>query len=218
MFEDRSEAGRQLAKRLMGYKNENPAVVALPRGGVPVGYEVAQRLGVPLDILIVRKLGFPGQPDLAIGAIADGDKWEIVMNKEIMDGADLPPMYLEREISRKLDEIKKMTEAFRGHRPSVNLTDRTVILVDDGIATGATMRVVINRLRRENPKKIIVATPVASREAVDLLKREADGVICLDIPELFVAVGGFYNDFRPISTDEVIECLDLARKKEVGRP
>ena len=219
MFQDRAEAGQRLARRLVSYKTKDPAVIALPRGGVPVGYEVAKILEAPLDILMVRKLGFPGQADFAIGAIADGDKWEILLNKEMVgDDMDLPPNYLEQEIATKLDEMRKMKEIFRSHRPTINITGRTIIAVDDGIATGATMRVMIKRLRRDKPGKIIVATPVASQEAVDLLKKEAEEVVCLDIPENFMAVGGFYVDFCPVTNDEVIQFLDRAHEHQRARP
>lgn len=208
MYQDRIDAGRKLAKHLIEYKDQHPAVVALPRGGVPVGYEVAHLLGAPLDVVVVRKLGFPGQSELAIGAIADGDKWDVVMNNEIVGERDLPPQYIEQEIADKLDEIRTMENVFRKHRPAVPLTGNTVIVVDDGIATGATMRVAVKRIRRDKPRKIIVAAPVASQEAVALLKMEADEIICPNIPEYFMAVAGFYADFPQVSNQEVTNLLD----------
>ncbi|MCG3205899.1 MAG: putative phosphoribosyl transferase [Elusimicrobia bacterium] len=212
MFRNRSEAGRKLAQRLSSYRDENPVIVALPRGGVPIGYEVAQHMSAPLDVLIVRKIGYPGQPELAIGAIADGEKGEVVMNNGMVGETEIPPNYIKEEIATKLKEISEMEDIFRSHRPAIKVKNRTVIAVDDGIATGATMRVVVKRLKRENPKKIIVATPVASQEAVDLLKNEADEIVCLDVPVPFMAVGAFYKDFRPVSNEEVIGCLDQALK------
>ena len=211
MFEDRSDAGRRLAEALAQFNSKDPAVIALPRGGVPVAFEVAKRLNAPLDVLIVRKLGYPGQPDLAIGAVADGRNPEIFINHDFSDDATVPKSYLENEIAIKLQEIHKMAALFRGHRHPIGLRDRTVIAVDDGIATGSTMRVVVQRLRQDSPKEIIVATPVASQEAIEILKAEADRVVCLDAPPHFVAVGNFYRDFSQVANEEVIAMLDQAQ-------
>lgn len=212
MFQNRKDAGRRLAERLQSFKKDKPVVVALPRGGVPVGFEVARSLEAPLDILIVRKLCYPGQSEFAIGAIADGGQWETVFNNEMVGKSDLPPGYLDREIAAKREEIRHMEKTFRSHRPAIQITDRAVLVVDDGIATGATVCVVIRRLQRESPLKIIVASPVASREAVKLLKKEADEVICLETPSDFRAVGEHYLDFLPVSDDEVKFLLDGARQ------
>ena len=213
MFQNRTEAGRLLGKAIMVYKTEAPIVIALPRGGVPVGYEVARALDAPLDVIIVRKLGYPGQPDLAIGAVVDGKDREIVLNRDMFDENELPRGYLEREIAGKLKEIHDMSSLFRGHRSRVNVKNRTVIVVDDGIATGATMRVVVQRLRRDHPRKIVVATPVAPEEAIQVLRQAADEVVCLEIPGVFGAVGRFYDDFSPVSTDEVVDILDKSSAK-----
>ena len=212
MFQNRTEAGRVLAEHLTQVKDRNPVVVALPRGGVPVGYEVARGLGAPLDILIVRKLGYPGQPELAIGAVVDGKRPEILLNRGLFSDRDLPPRYLDHEIERKLKEIREMHETFRGHRAPVKLEGRTVVIVDDGVATGATMRVVIRRVRHADASQVIVATPVASREAVQLLRREADEVVCISVPDYFGSVGAFYSDFGPVSDDEVKEILDRSAR------
>lgn len=212
MFQNRTEGGRVLAERLTPFKDRDPVVVALPRGGVPVGYEVARALGAPLDILVVRKLGYPGQPELAIGAIVDGKRPEILLNRGLFSDRDLPPRYLDHEIDRKLQEIRAMHDVFRGHRSAVKLEGRTVIVVDDGIATGATMRVVIRRVRHADASRVIVATPVASREAVQILRREADDVVCVIVPDFFGAVGAFYADFGPVSDEEVKEILDRAAR------
>ena len=188
-----------------------------PRGGVPVGLEVAERLVAPLDILIVRKLGLPGQPEVAIGAVADGGQHEIVMNEDLLAKVNVPPFYIENEVVAKLQEVSRMHEIFQGSHPPPNLRGRTVIVVDDGIATGATMSVGIKRLKREKVKKIIVATPVASKEAVALLEKEADAVISLNVPDVFMAVGDFYRDFSQVTNNEVTACLNQARKHSVHR-
>lgn len=209
LFQDRQDAGRQLAERLLIHEKMSPVVVALPRGGVPIGFEIAQRLKAPLDILLVRKLRHPEQPELAIGALVDGEKWDIVLNEELFEAAQLPPNFLGREIQKNLKEMNRMNAFYRQYRDPMVLTDRTVLLVDDGIATGATIRSAIKRIRQEEPKKIIVAAPVASLEAVNLIREEADDVICLHIPPHFGAVGDFYENFRPVPNEEVVKLLSI---------
>ena len=218
MLQDRYEAGRRLGQRLRGYEHRRPVVVALPRGGVPVGYEVARALNAPMDVLVVRKLGCPGQPELAIGAISNGRYLEILMNEGLCQEMTVPSKYIEREIEAKIREIRAMEGAYRNHRPAIGLAGRTVIVVDDGIATGATMRVAVRRIRREKPEKIIVATPVASEEAVETMRKEVDEIVCLGIPKRFIAVGGYYRDFQPVSNEEVSELLDRVKPDAVERP
>lgn len=204
-FESRAEAGRQLAEALQEYGGRpDVLILALPRGGVPVAYEVAQRLGNELDVLIVRKLGCPHQEELAMGAIASGGI------RVLNDAFEIPPEVLEEVTQAETLELERRESAYRGTRPLPEISGRTVILADDGLATGATMRAAVAAVRKQSPKRILVAVPVAPRETVRELQRITDGVVCLMIPRVFVGVGQFYRDFAQTSDDVVRELLQRA--------
>jgi len=206
VFDNRVEAGRALARSLSTYRGAPDAIVlALPRGGVPVGFEVAQALGLPLDVLVVRKLGLPGQPELAMGAIATGGA--LVLNPEVLRFADGREAALEQVRRREQLELERRERQYRGGRAPLQVAGRTGILVDDGLATGATMEVAVRALRGLGATRIVVAVPVASAEARDRIAEVADEVVCLETPVFFSAVGQWYRDFGQTSDAEVSELL-----------
>lgn len=207
MFANRREAGRLLAQSLLRYKDENPVVLALPRGGVEVGYEVARALNAPLDVLIARKLGAPGQPELAIGAVVDGDHPEAVLNRDVMRAFGVSDEYLDRVVRIELREIERRQRTYRQGRPPLPLDGATVIVVDDGIATGASVRAALRGLRRRNIRKLVLAVPVAPPSTAETLKPEVDDLVCLKLPADFRAVGLHYRDFEQTSDQTVIELL-----------
>lgn len=201
-FIDRYEAGKILAQQLQEYTNQSDVIVlALPRGGVPVGYEVAKFLSVPLDIFVVRKLGVPYHEELAMGAIASGDS--IFLNKDIINQLHISKEAIDHVIQSEKEELQRREIKYRGERPFPKLDNKTIILVDDGIATGASMRVAVQALRQYKPKSIVVAVPVASRSTYDEMRKIADNVICPLTPLLFSAVGEWYQDFSQTSDEEV---------------
>lgn len=205
-FVDRHEAGKLLAEELKNYtKNQNVIILALPRGGVPVAYEIATALSVPLDIFVVRKLGVPGHEELAMGAIATGDV--TVFNNDILHTMAISQNSIESVIGMEKKELARREKAYRGNRPPLTLSGKIIILVDDGIATGATMRAAIKALRQQHPSNIIVAVPVAARETYDEIKTWVDKMICLLKPENFYAVGVWYENFPQTSDEEVFELL-----------
>ena len=213
-YRDRREAGRVLAELLAPLANQpDVLVLGLPRGGVPVAWEVARRLGAALDVFVVRKLGFPGHEELAMGAIASGGirvlKPEVVAYGVTRDE-------IERLAEREQRELERRERLFRGDRPPIRVVDRTVILVDDGLATGSTMRAAVRALRQQGAARIIVAVPVAARSTCAEMEDEADEVVCAATPEPFHAVGLWYEDFRQTTDDEVRELLDTARQS--GNP
>jgi putative phosphoribosyl transferase len=206
-FADRSDGGRLLAERLVRYASRPDVVVlGLPRGGMPVAAEVASALGAPLDVFLVRKLGVPGHEELAMGAIASGGVR--VLNDDVVRAARISEPELERVAARELETLEAREIAYRGGRPPVEVRDRTAILVDDGLATGATMRAAIGALRDRGAARIVVAVPTAPRETCEALAREVDEVVCATTPEPFTAVGLWYRDFSPVSDDEVRRLLD----------
>jgi len=206
IFHDRVDAGRRLAKELAPYRDKADALVlALPRGGVPVGAEVARELGLPLDVLVVRKLGAPGQPELAMGAIASGGA--VVMNPEVRAYFADQPDVIEAITKHEKSELARRESAYRGRRPPLDVNAKSVILVDDGAATGATMRAAVSALRTMGAKRVIVALPVCSVEAERLLSIEADEIACVDVPRSFYAVGQWYEYFDQTTDDEVRELL-----------
>lgn len=220
MFQDRAEAGRILAERLAGGPGERSVILALPRGGVPVGFEIARALGAPLDLVLVRKIGAPFQQELAIGAVVDGEQPEIVRESERIAEFGLSEAYIEAEAARQFQEIARRRAAYLGGRRPVGIAGRTVVLVDDGIATGATMRAALRAVRRRAPARLILAVPVAAPETVEALRPEVDEVICLEMPEPLVAIGLHYRDFRQLDDGEVVALLDRAaagRKSERPR-
>jgi putative phosphoribosyl transferase len=206
-FRDRTEAGRRLAANLVGRSLANPLVLALPRGGVEVGYEVARALGAPLDVIPARKLGAPGQPELAIGAIAPGAS---VVNQRIVDELDLSASDLERIIADEEREMARRGGVFRSGRPPLDLKGRTVILVDDGLATGATAAAAIHSIRQGGPSALILAVPVGAPETVSALRSLVDEVLVLETPTDFRAVGQWYEHFEQTTDARVIELLRRA--------
>jgi putative phosphoribosyl transferase len=210
-FPDRSDAGRRLAERLLRFKEKNPTVLALPRGGVPVGFEIARALAAPLDLVLVRKIGAPCQEELAIGAIADGEHPELVTDPALIAALDVTPEYLEQAKSTALREIERRRHAWFGDRQPIDVAGRTAIVVDDGIATGATMQVALRATRRRKPARLVLAVPVAPAHSLEALRNEADETICLNTPEDFFAVGQFYRRFPQLEDDEVTTLLEQAR-------
>ena len=208
-FLDRRDAGRQLAARLAGYADDpGVLVLGLPRGGVPVAFEVARVLQAPLDVFVVRKLGAPGHRELAMGAIASGGLR--VLNRDVIEALGITPAEVESVAARELLEVERQQKAFRGDTPLPDLLGRTIMVVDDGLATGSTMRAAVGALRQSNPASIIVAAPVAAAETVRRLRQEADGVICLSAPSDFHAVSMWYEDFSQTSDEEVRNLLESA--------
>jgi putative phosphoribosyl transferase len=204
IFADRAEAGRLLAERLLAMRLQHPLVLALPRGGVPVGAEIARRLHAPLDVVFVRKLGAPDQPELAVGAVADGA--EIVLNTELVAMLNLDEDYIAVAAQRELAVIEQRRREWAALRPAVEPAGRALIVVDDGVATGMTMQAALRQLKHRKPARLIAAAPVASREAVAMLRREAD-VVCLSSPRRFGSVGSFYQSFLQVSDEEVAALL-----------
>jgi len=209
-FQDRTDAGRALAGVLTRYRADaNAIVLALPRGGVPVGYEVATALGLPLDVLVVRKLGMPSQPELAMGAVASGGA--IVLNEDVVRYLPRGSNAVEQVKARELQELTRRENSYRGDRPALQMHGRTGILVDDGLATGATMEAAVRALRTLDAARIVVAVPVASIEARGRIAAVADEVVCLQAPPFFSAVGQWYERFDQTEDDEVRELLARSR-------
>lgn len=210
VFRDRSQAGQLLARRLRRYAGRDDVIVlALPRGGVPVAYEIARALKAPLDVFVVRKLGVPGQEELAMGAIASGGVR--VLSHDLIAALELTEEDLARVTAREQAELERRERVFRGDRPFPSLEGKVVILVDDGIATGATMRAAIRAVRAHRPARVCVATPVGAPQALESLQDEADELICLLSPELLLGIGAWYEDFAQLSDAEVMTYLQRAR-------
>lgn len=209
IFRDREDAGRRLSARLGAYAGRGDVtVLALPRGGVPVAFEVARALGAPLDVLVVRKLGVPGHEELAMGAIASGGVR--VLNEEVVRRLRIPPWVVEAQAARERVELERRERAYRGGRPPLDVRGRTVILVDDGIATGSTLRAAVRALRLLGPARTVVAAPAGAADSCRMLAEEADEVICLQQPEPFGAVGEYYGDFPQTGDAEVRTLLERA--------
>ena len=206
-FIDRDDAGRQLAKALARYKDRKPIILALPRGGVPVAAKVAEALHAPLDLLLVRKVGVPFQPELAMGAVVDGASPLTVRNEEVISLAGISEREFSAVRDQQLSEIERRRKMYLGDRPHPELSGHTVIVVDDGIATGATTRAALQAVRLRKPSELVLAVPVAPTDALKKLAGEADEIVCLEDYEEFGAIGFFYSDFRQVSDDEVIELL-----------
>ncbi|HET7124778.1 MAG TPA: phosphoribosyltransferase, partial [Bradyrhizobium sp.] len=202
LFRDRRDAGRRLADKLAAYANRPDVIVlALPRGGVPVAYEVARRLVAPMDVFVVRKLGVPGYEELAMGAVATGGVR--VLNDQLVEHLGIPDQMIDAVASRERQELARRERLYRGSRSPPDVRGRTVILVDDGLATGATMFAAIEALRNQNPARIVVAVPTASPDTCEEMKQKADEVICAITPEPFHAVGRWYRDFSQTTDEEV---------------
>ncbi|MDA9469179.1 phosphoribosyltransferase [Bradyrhizobium sp. CCBAU 53415] len=207
LFQDRDDAGRQLAAALVKYKGRHPVILALPRGGVPVAAEVAGRLQAALDLVLVRKIGVPMQPELAMGAVVDGEQPVIVRNQEIVDLTGVSEETFEAICKEELVEIDRRRKRYLGNRARSDVKGQVAIIVDDGIATGATTLAAIRALRKRGPKELILAVPVAPLETLQKLHGEVDAIVCLDTPRDFGAIGYYYRDFSQVSDDEVIAIL-----------
>jgi len=209
-FSNRREAGRELARLLLNARPSDDALVlALPRGGVPVAFEIALALGAPLDVFVVRKLGTPGHPELAMGAIASGGVR--VLNDEVVQALAIPPHLIDAVAEREQLELERRESAYRHGRPLPSLRDRTVVLVDDGLATGSTMKAAVQAVKQQKPARVIVAVPVGAPETCRALRAVADEVICARTPAHFSAVGEWYRDFAQITDDEVTALLSVHR-------
>ena len=207
-FADRRTAGRLLARQLLKFKLDRPLVLALPRGGVPVAYEVAKQLAADFDLLLVRKLGAPHHPEFGIGAVIDGESPQILLNREVVGQLSVPSGYIHNEAHRQLGEIERRREQYLGGRKPIPVTGRTVIVVDDGIATGSTIRAALRAVRQKKPAKLILAVPVGAPDSVQSLNSECDEVVCLMTPDPFYAVGAHYDDFTQTTDEEVKQLLD----------
>lgn len=215
IFTDRVEAGRRLAEALVDLKGEDVVVLGIPRGGVVVAAEVARAHGWPLDTVIPRKIRAPGNPELGLGAIAPGVR---VLDERMLDVLGVSEEYLEREIAEEEQEIERRSDAYRRGRPAVDVKDKVVVVVDDGIATGGTAMAAVRWAKAQEARKVILAVPVAPAEGVRTLSREADEVVCLETPEPFFAVGQWYRDFPQTEDDEVVELLEGARQGSDEKP
>lgn len=211
MFRDRREAGRLLAERLVSLHLTDPVVLGLPRGGVPVAAEIAAVLDAPLDVLLVRKLGAPYQPELAIGAVVAGESIELVLNEDIVAELKLTQADIDAETKRQLATLDRRRKQYRAACLPVSPKARTAIVADDGVATGATLRAALKGVARLGAERVIAAVPVASRQAAALLEQEADAFVALLVPKLFGSVGAFYDDFSEVSDSEVVALLQASR-------
>jgi putative phosphoribosyl transferase len=209
LFKDRRDAGIELAKQLNHYKDrENVTVLGLPRGGVPVAFEVAKALEAPMDVFLVRKLGVPGHEELAMGAIASGGVR--VLNEDVVGALDIPSRLIDKIAEREQEELERREQAYRGGKPQLNNSGKTVILVDDGLATGSSMRAAVEGLRAQGPEKIIVAVPTASPETCEAFENDVDEIVCAETPSPFYGVGLWYTDFSQTSDEEVRALLQEA--------
>ena len=208
MFADREDAGRQLAERLMHLKDEHPVVLGLPRGGVVVAAQVAGELDAPLDVLIVRKLGAPFQPELAVGAVIDRQEPLRVLNDDLIAALGVDDAYIEQETQRQIVEARRRQEAYRRGRAGEEIVGRTVIVVDDGVATGATVKAALGAMKRSEASRLVLAVPVAPPDTIEQLGRLVDELHCLHAPVNFRAVGQFYQQFAQTGDEEVIALLD----------
>lgn len=208
-FEDRFEAGQRLARLLEGYRNEEPVVCALPRGGVPVGYEISRALGAPLEVLVSRKLGAPGQPELGIGAVtSDGVRY---LNEPLVEHLGVPEEYVDEITAEESGEAARRARMLRGDYPELEVRGRTAIVVDDGLATGATARAAVRSLRRRGVRSIVLAVPVCSAQTEDELRSEVDEMACLESTKRLGAIGFWYRDFSQVTDEEALELLERTR-------
>jgi putative phosphoribosyl transferase len=211
-FADRAAAGRLLGEQLAALNLERPVVLALPRGGVPVALEVARALDARLDLVLVRKIGVPWQPELAVAAVVDGDSPQIVVEERVKREAGITQEYIESEARKQLAEIERRRAVYLQGRSPVSVKDCTAIVVDDGIATGTTVRAALRALRQRAPAHLVLAVPVAPRETIEMLRPEVDRIVCLAQPEPFYAIGLHYADFHQLSDDEVVAALTEAER------
>lgn len=216
IYRDRSDAGKKLANKLSHFKDRDDVIVlALPRGGVPVAYEVAQALHAPLDIFLVRKLGVPGHEELAMGAIATGGVR--VLNEDVVDYLKIPRSVIDAVAAKEMRELKRRELKYRGNRPEPDVTEKTVILVDDGLATGSTIRAAAEAMRQQAPARIVVAVPVSAPQTCDEYRIGVDEIICLATPEPFLGVGQWYLDFSQTTDEEVHDLLERARGEQAEK-
>ena len=214
-FRNRSDAGRQLAKALAGYKDQQPVILALPRGGVPVAAQVAAALNAPLDLILVRKIGVPFQPELAMGAVVDGGAPIVVRNEDVIRLAGIDESEFKAVCDDEIAEIERRRQRYLGSRQRVDVSGRTAIVIDDGVATGATTRAALRATRMRKPKRLVLAVPVAPTDSLPALYGDADDVVCLEDHALFGAIGFYYADFSQVPDEEVIEIL---KRFPVQRP
>jgi putative phosphoribosyl transferase len=214
-FRDRKDAGRRLAKRLERYREESPIVLALPRGGVPVAYEISRALHASLDVFLSRKLGAPGRKEFGIGAVAQGGVR--VLNERVVQAMEIPKEYIERIAKEETEEIERRLGLLRGDLPKPEVGGRTAIVVDDGIATGVTAQAAIEALRQRNPQRLVLAVPVCAEQAAETLRSEVDELICLETPSSLTAISLWYRHFEQTSDAEVIELLERARREQEER-
>ncbi len=206
---NREDAGRRLAERLAKYREESPVVLALPRGGVPVGYEISRALNAPLDVFVARKLGAPGREEFGIGAVAQGGVR--VFNERAVRALDISEEYIEQTAQRETAEIERRLQLLRGDRPEPEVRGRTVILVDDGLATGVTALAAIRALHQRAPRRLILAAPVCAAQTTEALRSEVDDLVCLEAPSDLMAIGLWYQDFEQVSDEEAMELLEGAQ-------
>jgi putative phosphoribosyl transferase len=216
LFRDRADGGKQLARALADYKDQNPVILALPRGGVEVAARVASALHAPLDIVLVRKIGAPAEPELAVGAVVDGREPIVVRNPDAMECTGTTEEEFRERCDSELKEIERRRALYCGRRPPVDLAGRVVILIDDGIATGATARAAIHSIRVRGPKKIVLAVPVASERALELLRSEVDDVVCLTDMGTCGAVGYLYQEFRQLTDKDVVNLLSCDTRERAA--
>ena len=210
MFTNRSDAGKKLANALAGFRDERPVILALPRGGVPVAAEIARPWNAPLDLVLVRKIGVPGQKELAMGAVVDGASPIVVKNDEVIRAVGISEREFQAVCDAERAEIERRRRRYLGDRPPVDVAGRTVIVVDDGLATGATMRAALRATRMRKPLRLVLAVPVAPADTLAELAGEVDDVVCIETPDYFVSIGGHYADFRLVGDDEVTAALSAA--------
>ena len=215
LFQNRADAGRRLAKALLKYKDQHPAILALPRGGVPVAAEVAAALSAPLDLVLVRKIGVPDQPELAMGAVTDGKQPAVVRNNDIIELCGISDEAFDAVCKEELAEIERRRRRYIGERPRAAVEGQVVIIIDDGIATGATTLAAIRAIRSRKPRELVLAVPVAPLDSIEKLRSEVDAIVCLDAPRDLGAIGYFYQDFRQVDDEEVIATL---KRFPVNRP
>ena len=218
IYKDRRDAGSRLARELAHYKKDEPVVLPLPRGGVVVAAEVADALNAPLDLVLVRKIGVPFQPELAMGAVVDGSHPHIIRNEDIITSAGISEQAFEQVCQAELSEIDRRRKLYLADRPRADIKDRVIIVVDDGIATGATTRAALEAIRERNPSKLVLAVPVAPTSTIEELNGLADEIVCLQSHDPFYAIGLYYEDFRQVSDSEVIDILSKARVPEAINP
>jgi len=210
VFKDRREAGQKLAQELEGKNYDSPVVIGIPRGGVPLAEEVAETLHAPLDIIVPRKIGAPGNPEYAVGAVTEDGT--VVRNEEAVQRTGADQDYLERAAEQELKEVKRRLRKYRGDRQPVDIEGKTTILVDDGVATGTTLKAAIKSAKKRNPANIVVAVPVGAESSIQDIKQEVDEVICLETPGLFGAVGQYYRSFPQTPDEEVVEAMKNAER------